>query len=191
MQDLRTSSLEAAEDVFFGQLVIIVARWFLIAGATISMVWSVSDPGQLSLVMLPVVALIAMNFFLHGRYLMEQPANQTLIVSASVLDLILITIMVCLGPGEKGFNSPFLAFYYPAILAFGFVVPHKLEAAYTAVAIGLYVSACFLANPWFLGDASDLKALASRVITLAATGGLANYYWRIQRARRRAVSELA
>ncbi len=188
MQELRTPTLEAQEDVFFGQLVLIVARWFLIAGATVSMVWTVADPGQLAMVILPVVALIAMNFFLHGRYLMEQPANQQLIIAASLLDLVLITAMVLVGAGEKGFGSPFLAFYYVAVLAFGFVVPRKLEIGYTTLAIGSYLLASFLANPGFLGDVTDVKTLVLRIITLAATGGLANYYWRIQRARRRAVA---
>lgn len=32
-----------------------------------------------------------MNFYLHGRYLMERPANQALIMAAGLLDLSIIT----------------------------------------------------------------------------------------------------
>ena len=105
MQKLRTVQQEIAEDIFFGQLVSIWARWFLIFAGTILALWSTSDETQLSLAILPVIALMAMNFFLHGRYIVEQPANRILIVAASVLDLAIITLIVAFLPGENGLGG--------------------------------------------------------------------------------------
>src|SRR5712692_11512962 len=107
MQDTRTPIQQAAEDVFFGQVVMIWARWFIIlAGAALTF-WSASSTAQLSLGILPVVALMVINFYLHGRYLMEQPANRILIGVASALDLAIITLLVLLGPlGKPGLQSP-------------------------------------------------------------------------------------
>ena len=40
MQAIRNAAQEAAEDIFFGQAVIIWARWFVIAAVTVMMLWS-------------------------------------------------------------------------------------------------------------------------------------------------------
>src|SRR5262245_12778765 len=96
MHPVRSAAQEAAEDLFFGQVVIIWARWFLILTGAILTLWSATSVGEITAKILPIVVLMAMNFFLHGRYLMEQPANRRLIVAASVLDLLVVTATVLL-----------------------------------------------------------------------------------------------
>ena len=85
--ETRTAEQEAAEDLFFGQVVIIWARWFLILAGAILILWTTTDASALVVSILPILALMAMNFFLHGRYLVERPANQMLLLAASALDL--------------------------------------------------------------------------------------------------------
>jgi hypothetical protein len=186
MQAVRSAAQEAAEDLFFGQVVIIWARWFLILAGAILTLWTATTVGEITAKILPVVLLMAMNFLLHGRYLMERPVNRRLIAAASGLDLLVITATILLWQGQGGLSSQFFVFYYPALVAFAFVFPARPAAAYTGAALTLYVVACLAVDPSVVGDAGDLKRLVIRLTTLAAVGGLATYYWRLQRERRRA-----
>ena len=193
MKETRTVEQEAAEDIFFGQVVINWARWFLIAGGIVLVLWKASDINQLVVGTLAVVALMAVNFYLHGRQLAERPANPALITVASLLDLAVITVVILVWPESehRGLASPFFIFYYPMVLAFAFVMPPKSTAAYTLVALAAYAGACFLASPSIVTDTAvaanfDVETLVARLITLGAVGGLGTYYWRIQRNRRRA-----
>ena len=186
MQDIRTPEQEAAEDIFFGQLVIIWARWAVIAVGIMLVAWAASDLGTLTLNIVLVVALMVMNFFLHGAYTLEKPQNRGVVTVVSLLDLAVVTLIVAFWPGKQGFASPFFILYYPFILAFSLVFPRRVAALYTLAAIAAYVAVSTLA-PGFDLSAEHVKTLLMRAITLAATGGLATYYWRIQRDRRRAV----
>jgi hypothetical protein len=183
MHDTRVHAREAAEDVFFGQVVIIWARWFLIVGGAVLALWTTQKSTQLAVAVVPIAALMAMNFYLHGRYLTERPSNRVQIGAASLLDLALITGLVAFWHDGSGLASPFLVFYYPVLLAFAFVMPRRLAIGYTALAVALY-SAVSLPQ---VGSPVDAKELLLRVATMAAMGGLGTFYWRIQRDRRRAV----
>lgn len=187
MQAIRGAAREAAEDIFFGQIVIIWARWFVVLAATVLTLWTSTSSDQLTGRILPIVGLVAMNFFLHGRILMELPANQRLVIAASLIDLLLITGIV-LTWGEIGLTSPFFVLYYPVIFAFALVFPPRITAAWTAAALIAYAGSCLLADNSFVGEPELLKQLVMRLITIAAMGGLGTYYWRIQRDRRRRVT---
>ena len=193
MRELRTRTQEAAEDIFFGQTVMIWARWFLIAASLMLALWTVDSVGQVVVGTLPVVGLMAMNFYLHGRYLAGRPANSTLIGLASLLDLAVITIVVLMWPGHRGLESQFFVMYYPVVLSFAFVMPRAVSVAYTVAALSAYSVACvvggissFTMDDGTAVDFGAVEVLAMRLIALAAMGGLGTYYWRIQRNRRRA-----
>ena len=201
MQELRSSEQEAAEDVFFGQVVINWARWFIIAASVVLVLMTADNTGRVVVGILPVVALMAMNFYLHGRRLAERPANRALIMLSSLLDLAAITAVVLLWPGAPGLHNPFFVMYYPVVLAFAFVMPARLTFVYTVTALAAYAGASFLAElsltskeALFLlsSDANvfqgAVEILVARLITLGAMGALGTYYWRIQRDRRRAAS---
>jgi hypothetical protein len=185
MQDIRTPEQEAAEDIFFGQLVIIWARWSVIAVGIMLVAWAGGDLGTLTLNIVLVVALMVMNFFLHGAYTLEKPQNRMIVTVVSLLDLAVVTLIVAFWPEKQGFASPFFVLYYPFVLAFALVFPRRVAAIYTLVAIAAYVAVSTFGIGLDL-SAEQLKTLLMRAITLAATGGLATYYWRIQRDRRRA-----
>jgi hypothetical protein len=188
MPTVRTPAQEAAEDIFFGQIVIIWARWFFILAGAILALWSSATISELTLAVVFIVALMGINFLVHGRYLLEKPANRLLILVTALLDLVVITLLVLTWRGQGGLQSQFFIFYYPLLLAFALVFPPKATLSFTALTLGAYSLACFTSDPAFFVAEGALKLFAMRVITLAATGGLGTYYWRVQRSQRRALA---
>jgi hypothetical protein len=183
---------EAAEDIFFGQVVMIWARWFLIAAGTIFFLWTAKQTTELALGVLPIVALMAVNFYLHGRYILERPSNTLQIIAASAIDIGLISAIVLLWhpstvAGGTGLASPFFVFYYPALLALAFVLPRRLTVLITTATAAIYTLICLPD----LTSITNAKILVLRLATMAAMGGLGTYYWRIQRDRRRGGHEVA
>ena len=202
MNQTRTSKLESAEDIFFGQVVVNWARWFLIAAGAFLVVGTSAGTGELALGILPIIGLMAMNFYLHGRRLAERPANRALILLASLLDIVVITLVILMWSGHTGLDSEFYIAYYPVVLAFAFVMPPKVTAVYTLIAVAAYAAACLVTPEVFFVDGSstnllDLgaldvdaaKALLMRMITIAAVGGLGTFYYRKQRDLRRQAAQ--
>ena len=185
MKELRSPQQEAAEDIFFGQLVIIWARWFVILTGAILALWAASSISELTVASILIVALMAVNFFVHGRYMMERPINRTLTGLVSLIDLTIITLIVLAWRGQTGLDSPFFIFYYPVLAAFAFVFTPGFTLVYMVLALISYAGATFVSDPAALLQFQDLELLITRLITLAAMGGLGTYYWRIQRNRRR------
>ncbi len=204
MREMWSIAKEAAEDIFFGQVVNNWARWFVIVAGAILVITTATDTGELVLGTVPIVALMVVNFYLHGRHAAERPANPGLIAAASLVDLAAVTLFVLFGPGKTGLGSQFFVLYYPLVLAFAFVMPRKATVTYTLATLAIYTVACFLVNPdiftkvpvlndsgVIVGMESGLnvravKVILMRLVTLAAMGGLGTYYWRVQRHRRRA-----
>lgn len=183
MDTTSHTTQEAAEDLFFGQTVIIWARWFSIAACAITTLWTATTISELTINTLLIIALMALNFFLHGRYLMERPVNQRLLIGVSALDLLLISATISTWQAQTGLASPFFVLLYPIVLAFAFVFPPRLTALYTGGALLLYTTICLVPHGLLLTN-DELKLLLMRLITLASMGGLGTYYWRIQRRRR-------
>jgi hypothetical protein len=183
VREVRTVTQANQEDVFFGQTVIMWARWSVIVAGMVLVLWTSSSVALLTQTMPFFLVLMAVNFFLHGRYVMGSPLNRNAVAVASVIDLLLITAIVVLWPGVHGLNNPFYVLYFPVVFAFALVFTRRIEAAYTVLAIVMYAGACLLTGtvPFDLGP--DDKVLVMRVIVIAAMGYLGNYYFRIQRDR--------
>ncbi len=190
MKEVRTHEQAALEDVFFGQSVILWARWSVILAGAVLVLWTSTTVAQLTRTFPFFLVLMAMNFFLHGRYVMGSPLNRTVVVAASVADLVLITGIVAFWPGAVGLNNEFFVLYYPVVFAFALVFPRAIEAGYTVLAIVAYATACFVfsGSALFADGAVSLKTLMMRLIVMAAMGFLGNYYFRIQRDRLRRAS---
>jgi hypothetical protein len=184
---VRQLEQEAAEDIFFGQVVTIWARWFLIAAGTIFFLWTAQKSSQIAIGVLPIVALIVLNFYLHGRYLLERPSNVLQITMASTIDVGLVSAIVLMWHSSAaapltGLASPFFVFYYPVLLAFAFVMPRRLTLIFTALVAAVYTAICLPD----LTSITSVKVLILRLATLSAMGGIGTFYWRIQRSRRHA-----
>src|ERR1700730_101713 len=122
MLRLADPAREAAEDVFFGPVGMIWARVVIIAAAAVLFLWTTGDVGTLSHRVLLLAGLMAVNFFLHGRYLMERPANRALILLASPADAALIAAA---GALWGGFASQLFVLLYPVLFAFALVFPPR------------------------------------------------------------------
>jgi hypothetical protein len=185
MREVRTAAQANLEDVFFGQTVILWARWSVIVAGIVLVLWTSTTISHLTQTVPFFLALMAMNFFLHGRYVMGSPLNRTAVMAASFVDLILITAIVALWPGshQQGLNNQFFVLYFPVVFAFALVFTRRIEAAYTVIAMTAYVAACAFTGtlPFDLG--SDDKTVVMRLVVIAAMGFLGNYYFRIQRDR--------
>ena len=182
---------EQAEDIFFGQVVINWSRWFVIAAGVALVMILTTTPEELTVGIIPIVGLMVVNFYLHGRRLAQKPANRGLIVISSVLDLALITAVIAIGPAPAaaGLGNQFYVAYFPVIAAFGFVMPRMYTAVYTFVAMAAYTAACVLVDAKDTiapqDSMADLESLITRLIVFGAVGGLASFFWRVQRQRRR------
>jgi hypothetical protein len=181
---------EAAEDIFFGQVVINWARWFIIAAGVALVMIVAETPAELTAGLAPVVGLMMVNFYLHGRRLADKPANRNLVSVSSLLDLALITSVIALSREVTGLDNQFYVAYFPVIAAFSFVMSRKSSIVYTGLAMVSYTVVCLTANTQILGgdgvDLTNLESLITRLVVMGAVGGLASYFWRVQRNRRRA-----
>jgi hypothetical protein len=187
--ETRTTDQAAQEDLFFGQSVIIWARWGVILAGTVLALWTSTSTTQLLRTIPFFLALMAMNFFLHGRYVMGSPLNRTAVIVGSVVDLAVITAIVAFWPGQDGLRSQFFVLYYPVVFAFALVFPRVIEAAYTAGTIIVYSGVCLAFGMSFQNTAADFKTLVMRIVVLAAMGFLGNYYFRIERERLRRAAQ--
>jgi hypothetical protein len=134
MRELRDVSREAAEDIFFGQVVSIWARRFVIAAAALTFVWGADSAGELGGAIGLIVVLMAANFHLHGHYLIERPANPALLMAAGVVDLIVISVIVGVWD-VTGPASPYFILHYPVEFAFALVFPPRPAAVFTGMAV--------------------------------------------------------
>lgn len=187
-QPLHTKAQDAAEDIFFGQIAIIWARWFLIAAGAIVALWSADTMMKLTLAILIVVALMAINFFMHGRYLTGQPANKLLLLLTNLADVSIITFLVVSWNGHSGLDNDFFILYYPMLFAFALVFTPRSTILFTFFTLGLYAGACLLTTPQTLMfSTAGFELIVTRLVTLGAMGGLGTYYYRRQRDAYRAI----
>jgi hypothetical protein len=180
----------AKDDLFYGQVVIIVARWFLIFGGIVLALWSADTTSSLIVPVTSLILLMALNFYLHGRYLRRQPVNAAFIYVTSAIDLIAVAlIMVSWTQGRgAGLASPYFIFFYPILLAFALVFRPRLTAIFATTAIGLYLSIVLLGSG--IGDVDAAKVLLQRLATFTATAGLGTYFWRVRRHQRQPAREV-
>lgn len=183
MREVRSRSQAEQEDVFFGQTVIVWARWSVIVAGIVLVLWTSTDVHLLTQTMPFFLALMAINFFIHGRYVMGSPLNRTVVTAASIVDLLLITAIVVFWPHAQGFKNEFYVLYFPVVFAFALVFTRRVEVVYTVLAMLAYSGACVLTGTLNLFDSSSLKILVMRLIVIASMGFLGNFYFRIQRDR--------
>ena len=190
VREVRTATQAEQEDLFFGQTVIVWARWSVIVAGIVLVLWTSTNVSLLTQTMPFFLVLMAVNFFLHGRFVMGKPLNRVAVTVASVVDLVLITAIVALWPGSHGLNNQFFVLYFPVVFAFALVFTRRIEVAYTGLAMLAYAAVCFVSGTVQLDFRDDDKVLVMRLIVIAAMGFLGNYYFRIQRDRLARVSKI-
>lgn len=182
----KIEEMEAQQDIFYGQIVFIWARWIVIGSTLFLILRNAESVANIQIPMIPLVLLIAANFYLHGRFVMRKPANAVLLTIATTVDIIFITLIIVLGAGgATGINNPFFVLYFPVLLAFSLVFPRKKTLVMTFLLITMYLLICILLPPRVSIAKGEEEVLAVRIIMLLTTALLGTMYWRIQRMYRR------
>ena len=177
---------EAQQDVFYGQIVFIWARWIIIVSTLFLILRNARSVADIQLPMIPLVLLIAANFFVHGRFVMRRPANAILLTIATTIDFVFITVIILIGAGgSTGIANPFFVLYYPVLLAYSLVFRRRRTLMMASILIIVYLLICLLIPPRVSIANEDEKVLAVRIVMLLVTALLGTMYWRIQRRRRR------
>ncbi len=185
LHPLLAARRDADEDLFYGQLAIVVARWFTIAAGIVVALWSASDVSALTAPVALMVALMGMNFYVHARYLAHRPLNRAAVLGSVGIEFaaILVAIAVWSLGGGRGFANPFFVCLYPPLLALALVFPPRLSLPAAALAVLAYAT-IGLAIGGIHGLPAE-KDFAERLLTLGATAGLGAFFWRLQRQSER------
>jgi hypothetical protein len=169
----------ASEDLRYGQVVIVTARWVLIASGLIIALWSPGPVEQLRIQIATTLVLATINFYLHAQLLVKRPVLDAVVYAASIGDLAVITAIIA---SQGGYASGNYIFYFPAVLAFAVSFPRPITALFAgsaAIAYGLIATATVPA--W---TASEQTAVFLRVLTLVAVAACGSLYWAVERDRR-------
>src|SRR5438477_12537220 len=86
-------SIPYADDVAFGQIVIVSARWILVLAGFLLALWSPKRLQDLQVVLGFVLLLAVCNFFLHARLLMKRShvENAAIAYATSIADMAMIS----------------------------------------------------------------------------------------------------
>ena len=176
---------EEIEDVWYGQVVTVVARWCLIVAGVLLTLWRADDINDVTTPIYLLMGLIALNFFMHGRYLTGMPMRREVVVASCVIDVAVISMVIAAGSwkAEGGIDNPSFIFYYPVLLAFALVFPWRLTLLFSCSVLAVYTALVLADSPVLSID--DSEALAARLVTMASTALLGTVYWRLQRQVRR------
>jgi hypothetical protein len=169
---------EARTGLDHGQLVIVAARWVLIAaGLFLLIVEPAGAVGELRLQIALILLLAIANFFLQAQLLRRRRIPDALAYGASAADLAVITILVL----SQGADSQLYVLYFPALLALSVAFEPVVTAVY-AVGTALVYGAIAAASMPSVPDA--LPVVATRVLMLGAVAFCGCVYWHVERDRR-------
>src|SRR3970040_444506 len=85
---------EDVQDVWYGQIVTIVAPWFLIGSGVLLTLWRAHEISDVTTPIYLLLGLIAMNFFLHGRFLTGSPMRREVVLGSCLVDVVIITLVI-------------------------------------------------------------------------------------------------
>src|SRR5438105_14573427 len=89
-REVRTAKQAEEEDVFFGQTVIMWARWSVIVAGIALVLWTSTNVALLTQTMPFFLVLIALNFFLPAPFVIGSALNRTVATVASSIDIVLL-----------------------------------------------------------------------------------------------------
>ena len=178
---------DSPEEVAHGQVIVIAARWILVAAGLLLALWqpeALTRPeamGELRIQIVLILGLAVANFFLHSQVLMRRPVVVPVAYAASAADLIVVTLVVLVG---GGFASDAYIFYFPAVLALSVAFQTRVTVGLVGGAIAAY--GLIAAATACVGDESTVVLRLLMVAGVAACGGV---YRRVERDRRAAAAQ--
>ena len=149
MQATSSSQREEIQDVWYGQVVTFVARWFLIGAGLVLTFWRSQTVGEAITPTYLLVGLIGVNFLLHGRFLTGSPMRRETVLAGCVIDVAIISLVILTSRwnAASGIDNPFYIFYYPVILAFALVFPWRYTLVLAAGVVLAYGAIILIDTP--------------------------------------------
>jgi len=166
----------SAEDLAYGQTVLVWARWILIGTGLLLSFWAPKDLTMLQVQLAAIIALAFGNFYLHVQLLRGHPALDAVVYGASLGDICVVTALVLV---QTGYASPVFIFYFAAIVGISVAFPTLMTAGYTAIVIGIYGIICLATAP-----PEDYPAVFTRLLMIAAVAVCGNLFARHEAQRR-------
>lgn len=174
-----------------GQIVIIIARFVLVAACLILILMDARSensavPFDITRFEIMGVLLLAVsNFYLVSQVMTKRKTMDIVIYGVSLADLAVISAVVI---AQGGFNSGSYIFYFPAMLAFALAFPMLELSIFLGTTISVYGFISLVS----LGFASDrpengLEILIVRLLMLTAVAVCGHHFAQIERNRRNAI----
>lgn len=174
-------SREAQDDLAHGQVVIVAARWVLVAAGLVLSLWNPAAIGPLRLQVLVLLMIAVGNFFLHAQVLKRHGTIDKVAYAASAADLGVITLLVA---SQGGYDSNLFVFFFPAVLALSVAFTGELTAVYTGITMGIYGLVCI--ESLGLEMTSDhVQTIIVRTLMVAAVAVCGALYQRVESQRRK------
>lgn len=180
---LQRMDFEAGEDdgdLAHGQVVIVAARWILVAAGLVLALWNPASIGPLRLQVLVLLLIAVANFFLHAQLLRNRGTVTSSAYLASGADLAVITILVA---SQGGFESNLFVFYFPAMLALSVAFRPELTALYGGMTLALY-ALISLESLGFDATSEQIQTIFVRLLMIAGIAVCGALYQRVERERR-------
>ena len=138
-------------------------------------------------IMLPQLALVALNGLVHYRLLTNRPVTWRWLLFLSAMDIALITVNIII---PSGFDSFIFVAYYPALALFVVVfTPLWLGLAWTTLTAVAYVLVCLTVDSGFDVGAGHEKALVARLAAMYVLVFGLSLIIRFERSRRQTAVE--
>jgi hypothetical protein len=169
------------DDLRFGLIVIIWARWSIVIFAFILRLYRAADLPMLVITIVGLLVVALINFTLHARILSKRPVNVKWIYAASILDICLISLITGL---SGGLHTHIFLYFFPALLGFALVFPGVVTTWFTAAVMVLYSIICLFASSPTLRFDGDESILIFRLLALAGVAIVGNRYRFVEGQRR-------
>jgi signal transduction histidine kinase len=161
----------------------LVVRWAVLAAALVEINVNAGATGLTYLALNGIVASgIAANALLAWRLRHPRPISTAWPLLFGLFDAAAITAGIALV--DKFTNLNFIL-YFPAFVSFTLVFPGLAGGAYMATTMAVYVVIVTTHHNFAWDDATHVKQLVVRLVTLATAPLIANMVVRIERERRR------
>lgn len=168
----------AKDDMAYGQIVIVTARWIFIFAGFLLTLWNPGELWKVQTVLGLVLLLAAANFYLHSQLLMHRPLVQQAAYLTSLADMVVISVLVA---ALGGMASDMYVFYFPAILAFSVAFRPAVTLALSGGTIVAYALIGLITSN---ATALDLQTVFARILMMAAVAVCGSVYWSVERKRR-------
>ena len=176
------NSVDEAEELGYGLIVVIVARWILLLSAWVLTLWEPEEPAawQLRLAIVLLMTYSIGNFFLTVQWMKRASILPQLVYATSLADLGLITVLVA---AIGSYSSNLYVFYFPALLALALTFPRYLTVLYTLGVLTTY-AAISLEKAGEVIDTTEAQTLVVRAILLASVAFCGALYQQVEADRR-------